>query len=730
MFSQTSIPKIVAASAQKKDDVSAISAKTASFNLQIDVDKAKWQPHPNASLLWTLNRKPKASSHCWNYFHLVTDFCGNTPLGDKFSNFDPNDKGSPWWASCNICGQLVSAKSFKGSWSNGSLLGHLKSHGVDTPKEKKRLQDGSIKAMFKKQTGRGVPSFKSSQEKSDFQLFQTCKWIAKKDIPLNMVNDKSFRAMISAYDPSAPKITDKVVKTQIKEMDSLIRSTAVAGMKHSHVSLTLDHWTSLSHQNYVAITAHWINSDWELNSIPLGMFLHEGKSTAQAIIDKFYSDVARELNDDSITIFAVTTDTTANMNAFGRLLEADEHYHCFCTDHLLHLTASKAYFGNTPANSCVKIANKVVNHFKQSTQATAQLLNIQANSDKYTRDPLHPILDVSTRWWSTHSMLERLVYLRHALQVWISDHPDTGVVLPSDLQWIQIDGLLELLAPFKAAQKHLEGDKYATAGSVCCAIYSCKKSLQKAMNGTGTAFVTAMATKMLKDYEERWGEQDTPYWKARGAVAMERTVMKRQHGIHRAFIVAAILDPRWKNFLLIEGFGVDDNSKVKMEEEVVSLMVSVLNSVKGKDANVAMMEDDAGINFNDDDSMDSLDALRNARGHDMPTAELQQTSPEQQCKSEWNSYTHLRDVNRKKNPLEWWKNHCDQFPLLAVLAKRFLAVQATSASSERVFSHASRILSHNRTRLHSDVAGQLLYVGMNIEWYEQQLRKGLDNSNA
>ena len=65
-----------------------------------------------------------------------------------------------------------------------------------------------------------------------------------------------------------------------------------------------------------------------------------------------------------------------------------------------------------------------------------------------------------------------------------------------------------------------------------------------------------------------------------------------------------------------------------------------------------------------------------------------------------------------------------------MLAKRFLAVQATSASSERVFSHAQRILSSTRTRMNPDVAGQLLHVGFNVAWCEEQLEKEIDASEA
>ena len=68
MFSPASIPENVSVSENEKDDdVSAISAKSKghfSFNMVPDVNDAKSKPHPEASQLWTLAKKKKATSHC------------------------------------------------------------------------------------------------------------------------------------------------------------------------------------------------------------------------------------------------------------------------------------------------------------------------------------------------------------------------------------------------------------------------------------------------------------------------------------------------------------------------------------------------------------------------------------------------------------------------------------------------------------------------------------------
>jgi hypothetical protein len=62
-----------------------------------------------------------------------------------------------------------------------------------------------------------------------------------------------------------------------------------------------------------------------------------------------------------------------------------------------------------------------------------------------------------------------------------------------------------------------------------------------------------------------------------------------------------------------------------------------------------------------------------------------------------------------------------QFPILARLAKIYLPIQATSAPAERVFSRASRIISNLRTGLTPAMAGRLLFVASNWDWYQEQV---------
>ena len=130
-----------------------------------------------------------------------------------------------------------------------------------------------------------------------------------------MVESESFRKIIASFDGTAKPICTRALKNRISDYDIVICKLVVTMMEGCDVSLTLDHWTSKQHVNYVGLTAHWIDSNFVMHSLPLGIVLHQGRTTAPSLIKKFYEDIDRELGDKA-NVFALTTDTTSNMNAY------------------------------------------------------------------------------------------------------------------------------------------------------------------------------------------------------------------------------------------------------------------------------------------------------------------------------------------------------------------------------------------------------------------------------
>ncbi len=62
-----------------------------------------------------------------------------------------------------------------------------------------------------------------------------------------------------------------------------------------------------------------------------------------------------------------------------------------------------------------------------------------------------------------------------------------------------------------------------------------------------------------------------------------------------------------------------------------------------------------------------------------------------------------------------------KFPILETLAIKFLAIQASSSSSEQIFSQASLLISAKRTRLNPNIAGKALFVKQNWERFENKV---------
>jgi len=85
-------------------------------------------------------------------------------------------------------------------------------------------------------------------------------------------------------------------------------------------------------------------------------------------------------------------------------------------------------------------------------------------------------------------------------------------------------------------------------------------------------------------------------------------------------------------------------------------------------------------------------------------------------------YRIVNSVTELANPLFWWQQRERKFPILSNLAKRFLCIPATSASSERLFSAAGLTIAKDRANLLPDNANLLLFLHENWDIANNYLR--------
>jgi hypothetical protein len=77
---------------------------------------------------------------------------------------------------------------------------------------------------------------------------------------------------------------------------------------------------------------------------------------------------------------------------------------------------------------------------------------------------------------------------------------------------------------------------------------------------------------------------------------------------------------------------------------------------------------------------------------------------------EYITYLKEAPISQKNTPLDYWKSNNTRFPILSILARRYLAIPATSASIESTFSIGNNIITKSRNRLSSTIVKELILL--------------------
>eukprot|EP00731_Ephydatia_muelleri_P008708 Em0004g1046a len=126
-----------------------------------------------------------------------------------------------------------------------------------------------------------------------------------------------------------------------------------------------------------------------------------------------------------------------------------------CFDHLIQHSA-KIHFDGPGVEEAM--AQGFVAHFSHSALEEESLLAFQRRRQGGNGTVLKLLQDVTTRWWSTFTMLESLMELKPTLQA-MKLMEETSVELsPETWEIIRLGSIV--LKPFKAVQLMMEGKKY------------------------------------------------------------------------------------------------------------------------------------------------------------------------------------------------------------------------------------------------------------------------------
>ena len=388
---------------------------------------------------------------------------------------------------------------------------------------------------------------------------------------------------------------------------------------------------------------------------------------------------------------------------------------------------------NVPeVKSAMKKIRAMNGYFESSTQAMKKLLDFQRDSNiKEYKDQVHAkktLQDVITRWWSTYRSLRRTRWLKKAIKGLIASEQISVEDLTPD-EWLvmhQIEIVLETMAYY---QRILEGEKYVT-GSLCViAVYQIRKAYVDIIACEDTSeSVIALTRILLKDFDERYHPSEN------GMVTYFREDElgkgNRYIGLHQYFFFAAFLDPRVLPILLDI---ITEEDAGQLEEDILDAMVARSKLMRSKKSNLS----DQGTPPATQTPSKAMPTKKKSKSSQMfrglntkPKASVNASDRDDEslrndCQAQLNRYMNdaedggcpLEDEDDLFNdPLMWWKENTVKYDLVASLARLYLAVPATSAPSERVWSRAARILSLRRASLKEGLVARMMFVRENMKF--------------
>lgn len=435
---------------------------------------------------------------------------------------------------------------------------------------------------------------------------------------------------------------------------------------NANIWITIDEWNDTSSQSYLGVYANILQTNGQIDKLCVA---HHPLSAIHADAP-YISGVLHEIFENFFPrskIEGIVTDTTPLMPAIAN------HLHitwspCYC--HIINLLLQ----------SFIQICDdKLSDLFLiQATLGSSTVFHnyIIGQNVKVTSLPSV----CATRWFSLYKLMRNTIILQPQIQHFLENNHYDKLSIPPDEFFQDISLLINVFATAKNVMKHLESESFGTISYVIDAFRLIKHSVD---NLPDNKFENEKSL-FNDDYTHRWIshflEDDT----------------------HDMLLMAARLNP--------------------YQTKCSSLTIEEINT-----ANTLLQRH----------------ISQNENTHRYTTDQWNQVNTENRNLFEYGyTFNHFRDINRQNtNELElynnianatdglgtttdlyqFWKSQSDTLPNLSKLALKLLLRPASSASAERIFSKAKRMLDISRNSMSPSKISDSVMIIANPEIAEQYI---------
>ncbi|PIA25150.1 hypothetical protein AQUCO_12400007v1 [Aquilegia coerulea] len=610
----------------------------------------------------TLPAKKCRKSDVWKYF-------------DKVERPDETGKIVPK-AACKVCDNSLVYGGTHGT-------SHLARHAVRCCE---RTTEGGQQTVLAIGPNGLICTFTFSQKTA---RQETVRYFVREELPFNKVDKPAFRRYISKsfgpqFKPPCRVTMRNDVMLLFKEEKTLLQN--VLKQVPGRICFISDLWTSNQKLGYMCITAHYINSEWELNKRVISFPMLPSPHTGKAISEEIYSNLLGWNISDKVG--TLTLDNASNNDStisrlkdslFGLDLLWRDLFHVRCNAHIINLLVKD---GLDHVVSSLDNIRESVRHVKNSQAKLQSFFECcQRLGMKEKRLPI----DIQTRWDSTFLMLEAAIpYQKH---------------VPTPTDWNNVVVLQDFLKVFKDSTKMFSGSGYVTSSLFCLQMSKISGVLLKYGNQTG---FKVMCDSMKLKYNKYW--QNIPL----------------------VLALASCMDPRYK--LTILELCLDLNHGSESGLEVVSNESELKIGAYKIKLSELYEEYEKKVNSNATGHLEATSSL--SVDDDIVAVMLsrRRESSIKTCKSDLQRYLDQPPVQvqslPKFNVLEWWKAQESTYLVLSAMARDLLTIPVSTVASESAFSGSERVVSKCRSCLKPDIVEALMCLK---DWF--QAEEGLQDED-
>lgn len=542
---------------------------------------------------------------------------------------------------CKFCGQSYSIAT-----ATGNLGRHLSNRhpGYD------KVEDLSNPTTYPNPVTvvkKPQPQVKTAQVELDHLNWLLTKWLIVASLPPSTMEEKWLANSFKFLNPSIQLWSGERFRAVLREVFRSMQDDVrvIVDQVSSKVSITLDFWTSYEQILYMSVTCQWIDENWSFQKVLLDV-CHIPCPCGGAEIYDTLLKVLKFYNVDN-RVLSCTHNNSENALLACHTLKEDmdgqkmgPFFYNPCAAHTL---SSIINDGLRTTKSIISKIREFVLELNSSLQISEDFLQF---TTAYQEGNWKFPLDASARWSGNYQMLDIARKAGKSMETIIRKYEELlgSRMLLSSPEKNAVNIMHAYLEPF-----------YKTVNNICTT---------KVLTIGLVLFFMEHILEMIAACRD---SRHSPDWLKAAAEQMAIKARNYNDQICNVFTyMTAVLDPRIKVELIPDSINLENYLEEARTHFIRNYSTSHFQSVTSSYA-AQELEDGGTVSF-------AEEIARKKRRASMSSAT-----------DELTQYLSEPPAPISTDVLEWWKVNSSRYPRLSMMARDFLAVQATAIAPEDLF---------------------------------------------